>query len=139
MAFGFPAYFIETVFIPIQQHEFGQIVREVLGNLECKFTEVSPEEFHSRFGINALSWGENIKIKFLADRNISVESRCVYPLQLIDWGKNKGNVQLLIAKLNFAAKRSREFADQNGIALGFDKDGLSRVEKVISDSKIKEN
>ncbi|MCY7345401.1 MAG: hypothetical protein LH614_04200 [Pyrinomonadaceae bacterium] len=135
MAFGFPAYFTETIFIPIQRHEFNQIVKEVLESLECKFIEISAEEIHSTIGINALSWGEKIKVKFLSNRMILVESRCVYPLQCFDWGKNKGNVQLLISKLNFAAKRVRDFADQDGIGRGFDENGFSRVEKVINESE----
>ena len=131
MSFGFPAHFTQTIFISIQQHEFNQIVKESLESLECEVIEMSATEIHSKIGINALSWGEEIKVKLHSDKRISIESRCIYPLQLFDWGKNKRNVQLLIAKFNFAAKKIREFEDHNGISSAFDKEGFSRVERII--------
>ncbi len=135
MSFGFPAYYSEIISIPIQRHKFNQLVKEVLENLEWKFTEVSAEEHCSTVNINALSWGEKIKIKTLFEGRILIESKCDYPLQCFDWGKNKGNVQLLISKLKSAGKRIRDFEDQEEVSVAFDKKGFSRVEKIINESK----
>jgi len=55
------------------------------------------EEDHNRIIValkmNVWSWGETILISFLPDNSISVTSRCAFPLQCIDWGKNKVNVE----------------------------------------------
>lgn len=135
MSFGFPAHFTETRCFPIQRHEFVQIVSEILESLEWDFTEISVEEFYATNEINALSWGEKININLLQNGMISVKSKCVYPLQLFDWGKNKRNVQIIFAKINLASKKIRSFEDQNGIGSAFDKNGFSRVERILNQTE----
>lgn len=135
MSFGFPAYFTESKRIQIQRHEFNQIVKDVLEVLSWNFTEISMEEFNAEIKMNALSWGEKIKIKFLNDGMILAESKCVYPFQCLDWGKNKSNVRTFFSKLNLSAKKVRSFDDQNGIVSAFDNAGFSRLERVLNESE----
>ena len=45
------------------------------------------------------SWGENITIDISDKKAITIISKCICPVQLYDWGKNKENVELLISKL----------------------------------------
>lgn len=48
-------------------------------------------------GVNFRSWGENIDINVLYfNENTSqviIKSECAFPTQIIDWGKNKANVE----------------------------------------------
>ncbi len=51
-----------------------------------------------RFGVNWLTWGERITITS-GHNSIRVVSECVFPLQMIDWGKNRRNVDLVRSSL----------------------------------------
>ena len=46
--------------------------------------------------MSAMSWGEKITVQFLPNGSISVCSACAFPLQLVDWGKNRQNVERLL-------------------------------------------
>ena len=53
--------------------------------------------------INVRSWGEKIKITVTsstAGSQVNVESKAAYPLQAVDWGKNKENVQRILTDLD---------------------------------------
>ena len=43
-----------------------------------------------RVGINWKSWGERITVAFQTGK-IRIHSRCCFPSQCLDWGKNKAN------------------------------------------------
>ncbi|MHC4138078.1 MAG: hypothetical protein ACYS0K_24325 [Planctomycetota bacterium] len=45
-------------------------------------------------GINWRSWGEFVTIE-PEPGSIRVRSRCSFPLQIVDWGKNEWNVDLV--------------------------------------------
>lgn len=48
------------------------------------------------------SWGETIMVyisEVSGETVTEVESRCKFPLQIIDWGKNKDNVEHIIHEL----------------------------------------
>ena len=47
-------------------------------------------------GMNLWSWGENLTIYVDAAGNVDVQSQCSFPLQLIDWGKNRRNCNRLL-------------------------------------------
>ncbi len=46
--------------------------------------------------LSVMSWGEKITIQFLPNGSISVCSACAFPLQLVDWGKKRQNVEKLL-------------------------------------------
>ena len=53
--------------------------------------------------ISVRSWGEKIKITVTsstAGSQVNVESKAAYPLQAVDWGKNKENVQKILTDLD---------------------------------------
>ena len=53
--------------------------------------------------ISVLSWGEKIKITIASTSGgsqVNVESKSAYPLQAVDWGKNKENVQRILTDLD---------------------------------------
>lgn len=52
----------------------------------------------ARSGMSLRSWGERIEITIGNDSRIDVKSSC-YGIQIIDYGKNKANVNQLFAAL----------------------------------------
>lgn len=50
-------------------------------------------------GISLTSWGENIDITILYindnSSQVTIKSECTLPTQIVDWGKNKSNVEKL--------------------------------------------
>ena len=53
--------------------------------------------------ISVRSWGEKIKITITPTNGgsqVNVESKSAYPLQAVDWGKNKENVQRILTDLD---------------------------------------
>lgn len=51
------------------------------------------------------SWGETIVVSMseVADNTVTeIESRCKFPVQIIDWGKNKRNVQYIVHDMQAA-------------------------------------
>jgi hypothetical protein len=49
-------------------------------------------------GVNWFSWGEAVTID-IQGQQILIRSRCRFPLQVIDWGKNRKNVSLVASSL----------------------------------------
>ena len=68
-------------------------VRETLTALSWPVSEESHDQLIASTSMSIWSWGEKFMISFLADKSISVTSKCSLPTQCIDWGKNKANVE----------------------------------------------
>jgi hypothetical protein len=54
------------------------------------------------FPISWRSWGENVGVDVLGvdgDALVQIKSRCRFPLQLADWGKNAENVRRFLGAL----------------------------------------
>lgn len=56
-----------------------------------------------KHGISFTSWGENITVILtpvgMEQTSVLIRSECALPTQIIDWGKNKKNVEKLIQYL----------------------------------------
>lgn len=74
-------------------------------------------------GVSALSWGENITVRLTETANgftmTDIISECLFPTQIIDWGKNKKNVTKLFGYLD-AVKYRFDNEGQNMPTAGFD-------------------
>jgi hypothetical protein len=44
-------------------------------------------------GLNLWSWGETITMTRLSETRWKIRSECSMPLQLVDWGQNRRNVE----------------------------------------------
>lgn len=70
----------------------------------CRFKFVMEDKDNGRIlakaGFSAFSWGEEILISIEEDGNVTMESACVFPLQIISWGKNKNNVNRFFKKMS---------------------------------------
>jgi hypothetical protein len=100
MAFGFPANFTESRKTTHRYYELTSTVKSTLARLGWQYRSLSSDEFEVHISINVTSWGEKMKIEILQDGVIKVESKCAYPFQCFDWGKNKKNVQIFFAALS---------------------------------------
>jgi hypothetical protein len=59
--------------------------------------------FSASFGMGFTSWGENMTIVCIPTPtgcSLNVTSECALPTQLIDWGKNDGNIVKLATELS---------------------------------------
>lgn len=56
------------------------------------------------YGVSMSSWGEDITVSLVAlnpqTTSVTILSECSLPTQLVDWGKNKGNVNSLFDYIN---------------------------------------
>ena len=73
-----------------------------------------------------MSWGEKIIIKINEDNSLNIKSKCSFPMQCFDWGKNKENVNGFIAVFN-------NLIDKVEL-----KNALENVESVVEE-KVKES
>ena len=100
MAFGFPAYATRQIEINASQAQLAQAVPAVLDSLRWKGHQVSPTSFSASAGIGLFSWGENITIDIFSPNRIQVTSKCSWPLQCLDWGKNERNTRTFLNQLS---------------------------------------
>lgn len=85
--------------VSIDQNQLAITIPAALHALGWQFTQSSPTSYNAAVKTNWLSWGENIAINFSQPGWLQITSRCAFPLQLIDWGKNNKNIDNLLAHL----------------------------------------
>lgn len=93
MTFGFPAHYHARYPGRIRAMDVRAAVRATLAELSWRIKEERGDGIAATSGISWHSWGEQVHVAFLPDGSISVTSRCSYPLQCVDWGKNEANVR----------------------------------------------
>ncbi len=71
-------------------------IRRVIPMLGWRFQGERPGEIFASVPLSFWSWGEDVHIRFFQD-HFSIESKCVMPLQIIDWGRNKSNIRKFIS------------------------------------------
>jgi hypothetical protein len=98
MAFGFPAYHEERWAFS-DQAAFVRALREVFREREFTVDRELPTELRARVELSLWSWGESITVTIGRDSAI-IRSACQFPLQCIDWGKNRKNVSTLVQGLH---------------------------------------
>lgn len=96
---GFPAKFAESRIFRQREDQLFAAVQSALNNLGWQYQTLPNNEFEAGLSGNLMSWGENLRIEILPNGLVTIESKCVFPLQCFDWGKNKKNVQTFFAEL----------------------------------------
>ena len=100
MAFGFPPRFSESRTFPIPLDELRTVVKSVLQNAGWSYQMPSDDEFVAQTPNSGWSWGEQVSARISPDGKIQVVSKCHgYRPQIIDFGKNKTNVELFFAQV----------------------------------------
>ncbi len=98
MAFGFPPFYADRISLDISESTvLRESVRETIKVLGFSFFEESKDQIVASTGMSVKSWGEKIHVNFLTDNSISVTSKSKFAL--IDWGKNKNNVERFRARV----------------------------------------
>ena len=98
MAIGFPAHSFESRVYHYQQHELIMVTRSALDDLGWQYEPLSNCVFLARVPVNFMSWGEKLKVEISPDGSVAAESKCSYPLQAFDWGKNAENIKVFFSK-----------------------------------------
>src|SRR5260370_32498339 len=103
MAFGFPPRFSESRTIWLQPDELRTAVKSALENAGWSYQILSDDELVARIRMTGWSWGEELTAKSSPDGMIQVVSKCHgYRPQIIDFGKNRTNVELFFALVQHA-------------------------------------
>lgn len=99
MAFGLSPKHEQTIEITdLTNEEFIVIALEVVKKLEWNSSYISEKGFIAYTKFSMSSYGEELKVT-INERVVNVKSECTGS-QLMDWGKNKGNVENFIATFN---------------------------------------
>jgi acetamidase/formamidase len=99
MAFGFPAYHTERYTGAGNAEDMRAAARSTLKELAWAIRDERSDGITASASISLMSWGERIVVTFLPDGSISVTSKCAWPLQCVDWGKNKTNVRKFMSEI----------------------------------------
>ena len=128
MSFGFPAYHVENI---QYKSDFStkKIIDSIKNTIQTRsfILENNTDRIvYAKTQISGLSWGEKIIIKINEDNSLNIKSKCSFPMQCFDWGKNKENVNGFIAVFN-------NLIDKVEL-----KNALENVESVVEE-KVKES
>ena len=130
MAFGFPAHHSDTRLFGLAEAELSTVIETAFSNLGWQYKTLPNNEFQASVAVNFSSWGEKLKVSMLAGGIVQAESKCMYPLQCFDWGKNKENVERLFAEI----ERLKE-TNSPVMSPAFNEKGQSRIERVFDDEE----
>ena len=99
MAFGLSPKHIQD--FPIENltpEQFFVLAIEAAKELDWNIGYTSETEFIAYTKFSMRSWSEEVKIKIIGN-NANMKSECTGS-QMVDWGKNKENIESLIRTLN---------------------------------------
>ena len=107
MSFGFPAYHIENIQYKkeFSTEELIDFIKITIQNCSFIFENNTDRILYAKTQISGGSWGEKIIIKINPDNLLNIKSKCSFPMQCFDWGKNKDNVNRFIADFNNVIKK----------------------------------
>lgn len=92
MTFAFPAYHTENVVFGQSDITVRQAIIETFERLKWRYTGETDNKISAKAKVNFASWGERIEIVFVSGSEFEITSKCVFPTQCFDWGKNRKNV-----------------------------------------------
>jgi hypothetical protein len=131
MAFGFPfASCKEQIETIGDRRTVRESVESTFETLGWSYDLNGTDEYAVRMGLSWGSWGETLTVTVLEGGGV-VTSRCVYPLQLFDWRKNKSNVKEFTSRFSIREVRKAK-TDYNQPEYLDDK-GHTPVDRVIQE------
>lgn len=128
---GLPARSTETLQTSLSPHEVRMAVEQTLGDIRWKYDEPEEGLFRASVSVSLSSFGETFSIKTRQRGVIEIESRCKWPSQIIDWGKNKANIREFLAR--FQSNLEEYTREKTAANARFEADGDSRIERIIND------
>lgn len=101
MAFGFPAYHSTTLDLSSQPLEkVLAIVAKAMQAQGWKINLQHGNTLQATSSISWLSWAETISAQLDDNHILQLKSKCSMPTQCLDWGKNRRNIEKLVAEIH---------------------------------------
>lgn len=129
MSFGFPAFYETQQEFTGERDAARAAVIYAFELLGWDFTPEDPNHFRATVPVNMASWGETLTVG-LAAGQVTVRSACTMPFQLIDWGKNRQNVEQFLAHFSPKDQRVNKLSST---ASYIDEAGNTPLDRVLAD------
>jgi len=129
MAFGFQASSSRNEHYDADPMIMRQLVRVALAKLDWRYEIVDRETVTANIPMNMFTYGERITVSVDDDGELTAKSKCAWPIQLIDWGKNKQNIDQLFLALISTSRNSA--LNPRELPSAFDEHRTSPVERVL--------
>jgi hypothetical protein len=96
------AKFEMTKFYDLPKHDLLLLAEAALISCGFKIKNIDREQgiIDAKSRLNIWSWTEEIVVEVQESGSIYMESRCYIPTQVVDWGKNKKNVEKFFGAIN---------------------------------------
>jgi uncharacterized protein (DUF1499 family) len=96
MAFGFPASYSERLPLPTgESDDDRELLMRLVDLLGWSIVDVSHAAVTATTKPSMI-WGvERVTLELAPNETVQAVSRCAFPLQILDWGKNKANIERL--------------------------------------------
>jgi hypothetical protein len=92
--------FVSAADSPVRlEQALSRAAQDLTAHRGWRITNQTASAAAFQVGVSWLSWGEAVTME-TQGRQILIRSRCRFPLQVIDWGKNRKNVSLVTSSLN---------------------------------------
>jgi hypothetical protein len=86
---------------PGTREQISQACLQAVRQSGFKVRESDPAagQITAKAGVNVRTWGENIRVYVDPEDRVYITSKSRFPLTLVDWGKNRWNVERIFTRL----------------------------------------
>lgn len=95
--------FEQQVTVPLPPEQVAALAQQALATVpKAAGIFVQPPTITASTGVGVWSWGEKLLVhlsRVPEGTQVHVRSECAFPLQLVDYGKNRKNVEQIVAGL----------------------------------------
>jgi len=103
MSIGFPAHAAASQRFKLDQKQLIELAGEALTSLGLSYERPFPNRFLARTAFGFWSVGERLVVEVESDGTVTVRSECLMPTQMLDWGRNRRNVNAVFQYIASAA------------------------------------
>jgi hypothetical protein len=98
--FGFPPSATAEVRLPeLSRDEIIRVAERILDDLGWHISSVEEDRISVRTGTGIWFFGDQMTVDVTQRGTVTVHSRCIWPTQLIDFGRNDQNVERFLERL----------------------------------------
>lgn len=129
MAFGFPASYETEIEVTGSHMEIRDAILRTFELLSWQFSSDEGTHFiTARVPPSLLSWGEEFTVSLAEEPAVTLRSKC-WGIQIVDWGKNKRNVDRFLEVFHTRLIWVSGMSDPPPVYL--DEEGRTPVERLI--------
>ena len=92
MAIGFPPFSVMRRRYTLRSLELTDFVEETFRALGWKYELIAAGEYVAKTSLSVSSWGEKVHVTIDPNGTVEAQSECSFPLQWLDFGKNRHNL-----------------------------------------------